>query len=134
MVPLRRYRAEGIQTPMVLLSGEVASAHITNLIGYIRTPRTIQSISNSIRTVSGTGKGSDQLLGRRHTLLPPGHARDTKYPEAAWAFTKFFATHGAAYIASAGHMPAWTGLTLMGSLSWSSVRKNRQQNWSMWNR
>jgi len=113
--PLRRYRAEGIQTPMVLLSGEVASAHITNLIGYIRDTENYPiDFKFGFAPYPVLEKGQINYLAGGTPFSHLGIARDTKYPEAAWAFTKFFATHGAAYIASAGHMPAWTGTDVDG--------------------
>ncbi len=108
--PLRRYRSESLNAAAVLMSGEVASGHVTNLVGYIRDTENYPiDFKFGFAPYPTVEAGQTNYLSGGTPFSHLAIAARTKYPEAAWAFTKFFATHGGVYLAVAGHLPTWVG-------------------------
>ena len=106
--PLTRYRSESMQTQMVLLDGSVASGIITNLTRFVRDTETYPidfKFGFAPYPTMEPGQGNHLAGGSMFSHLAV--TRNAADKDAAWAFTKWFATHGSVYLAVAGHAPTW---------------------------
>ncbi len=113
--PLSKYRSNNLQTQMVYMTGEVASAVTPNMIRFIRdTENYPVDFVTYFAPWPVMEKGQDNYMSG---VSPFSHAGITsgynKGDEAAiWAFLKFYSTYGSKYLIVAGHQSNWNGTKL----------------------
>lgn len=114
--PLTRYRSESIQTQIPLMDGTVASGIICNLTRFIRDTETYPiDWKFGFAPYPTMEPGQDNYLAGVPIYSHLAITRTAENQDAAWAFAKWFATHGAVYLTAAGHMPTWRGTDISGA-------------------
>lgn len=108
--PLSKYRSDNIQTQMVYMAGQSASAITPNMIRFIRDKENYPiDWVNYFAPWPVMEKGQTNYMAG---VSPYSHVgisvnSSKKDWEAIWAFTKFYATYGSRYLIVAGHQSTW---------------------------
>lgn len=115
--PLTRCIAEDHRGQFLLLDGTVASGISTHFTRFLRDPESFPTeYKFAFAPYPVFEAGQDNYMAGTPAYSHIGIYRGTKHPEAAWAFTKWFATHGGVYLTIAGHAPTWTGTDVANAL------------------
>lgn len=113
--PLSKYRSNNLQTQMVYLNGEVASAITPNMIRFIRDRENYPvDFVTYFAPWPVMEKGQKNYMSGvspfSHAGITSGY--DKKNIDAIWSFLKFYSTYGSKYLIVAGHQSNWKGTQL----------------------
>ena len=110
--PLSKYRSNNLQTQMVYMTGQVASAVTPNMTRFIR-----DTVNYPVDFISYFApwpvleKGQTNYMSGvspfSHAGITSGY--DKKNWDAIWSFLKFYSTYGSKYLIVAGHQSNWSG-------------------------
>ena len=108
--PKSVYRSDSIQVQTPFTQGETASAISPTMIRFIRDTENFPTdFITGFAPYPVEEKGQENYMAGANIFSHVGIATGCQNEEAAWAFTKWYATYGSKYLTLAGYMSTWKG-------------------------